>query len=248
MIYNQTLQEFEKEVTAANLNILQQSKDQLDRRFSEMNSIATQLVSDSRIMQFQNIKDPFEGANTYRILETRKSIYNYSLSNNFIFNYFVVFKNSDLVLAESSTYKLSDFHKQFRYAGMDAEQWKSLFTDAYYQRKILPAQDVTVGGIPYSLLTYIQSLGFPGMPQGAVAITVDNREIQKLLRGLDLTGGGWVYILNENGDIVSSIPSVPQRPAPPETEKARIAPAYRVDRSALPGKQGSDLQDIGGGR
>ncbi|WP_186445714.1 helix-turn-helix domain-containing protein [Paenibacillus cremeus] len=235
VIYNQTLQEIEKEVTAAHLNLLQQSKENLDRRFSEIASIANQLVSDTRIMQFQNIKEPFQGANTYAILETRKSIYNFSLSNNFLFNYFVLFKNSELVLAESTTYKLSDFSKSFQYVAMDARQWKSVFMDAYHYRKVLPAQEVTVNGSPYSLLTYIQSLGFPGAPQGAVVVTVDNREVQKLFKGLDLSGGGWAYIVSTSGDIVSSLSSAPSS-----------LQALPVDRSKLVGKQGTILQEIGG--
>ncbi len=80
-------------------------------------------------------------------------------------------------------------------------------------------------------MTYIQSLGLPGSPQGTVAITVDSREIRKLLGGLDLSGGGWAYILNENGDIVSSVSS---------------DASYAVDRSILTGKQGSMLQQVGG--
>jgi two-component system response regulator YesN len=231
VIYNKTLLEMEKEVTASNMNLLQQSRNILDRRLSEISSIAVQLANDTRIMQFAAITNPFEGANTYRILETRKSIYNFSLSNNFIFNYFISFKNSRLVLAESSTYVLPDFQKSFQYTNMDSRTWNDLFMGGDYNRKLLPAQDVTVNGNRYSLLTYIHPMGYPGFSQGSVAITVDNREIQKLLGGLDLSGG-WAYIINETGDVVSSTSSG--------------VDSNRIDRSKLIGKHGSVLQEIGG--
>ncbi|TDF93291.1 helix-turn-helix domain-containing protein [Paenibacillus piri] len=232
IIYNKTLVEMEKEVTTANMNLLQQSRDIMDRRLSEISSIALQLVNDSRIMQFTNITKPFEGANTYRVLDTRKSIYNFSLSNNFIFNYFVTYKNSELVLAESSTFLLRDFQKYMNYTHIEADAWKSLFMGENYQRKVLPAQEVLVNGARYSLMTYIQSLGYPGFPQGSVAVTMDNREIQKLLGGLDLSDGGWAYIMNENGDVVSSVPSG--------------ANVKWIDQSSMSGRHGSMLQDING--
>ncbi|MDF2963769.1 MAG: hypothetical protein K0S39_5504 [Paenibacillus sp.] len=232
VIYNKTLLEMEKEVTAANMNLLQQSRDILDRRLSEISSIAMQLVNDTRIMQFATITKPFEGANTFRVLDTRKSIYNFSLSNNFIFNYFVIYKNSELVLAESSTYMLPEFQKYFKYNNVEPQRWRGLFMGDNYHRKVLPAQEVTVNGNRYSLLTYIQSLGYPGFSQGSVVITVDNREIQKLLAGLDLSGGGWAYIINETGDVVSSV--------------STDGTSYWIDRSSLTGKHGSLMQEIGG--
>ncbi len=150
VIYNKTLREMEREVITGNMNLLQQSRDILDRRLSEIASIAIQLVNDTRIMQFQNITEPFEGANTYRILETRKSIHNFSLTNNFIFNYFVVYKNSRLVFSESSTYTLPDFYEYFKYLSMDKPTWERLFMGEYNYRKVLPTQDVSVKGSNYS--------------------------------------------------------------------------------------------------
>lgn len=231
VIYNKTLHEMEKEVTSRNRIVLEQSRDILDRRFAEISSIAMQLVNDTRIMQFQPITEPFQGTNINRILDTRKSISNYSLTNNFIFNSFILFKNSELVLTENTTYKLFDFYNNFRYNSMEPESWKQLFVGSYHQRDVLPAQQVTVNGSSYSLVTYIHSLGYPGYPQGAVVITVDNREIQKLLGGLDFTGGGWASITDNSGRIISST--------------ASDAPSDWMERAKQLGKQGSVLEPIG---
>ncbi|WP_282935264.1 helix-turn-helix domain-containing protein [Paenibacillus sp. RC67] len=230
VIYNKTLHEMEKEVTASNTTVLQQSRDILDRRMSELSSIAIQLVNDTRIMQFQHINDPFQGSNINRIWDTRKAIQNYSLTNNFIFNYFVIYKNSELVFTENSTYELFDFYNTFRYIGLDTNSWKSMIVSTYHQRKMLPAQQVLVNGNVYSLLTYIHSLGYPGYPQGAVVITVDNREVQKLMGGLDLSGGGWAYIIDNSGKIISST--------------ASDAPISWIQRSRLTGREGSMLEQI----
>mgnify|MGYP001207974109 CR=1 FL=1 len=227
VIYEKTLHEMEREVTASNMNLLEQTRDIMDRRFQELNSIAMQMVHDTRIMHFQRITDPFEGANTYRIWETRKSIRNFSLTNNFIFDYFILYKNSELVLTEYSTYELSEFFRYFQYRHMDQKSWEQLLASEYHRFKVLPAQDVTINGVTYSLLTYIQSLGYPGYPQGLIAITVDNREIQKLLGKHDLSGGGHAYIFDRNGSVISS------------TSADLGAP---IDPGMLKGEKGSLLQ------
>ncbi|WP_248930371.1 helix-turn-helix domain-containing protein [Paenibacillus hamazuiensis] len=231
VIYNKTLVEMEKEVTAGNMHLLRMSRDILDRRVSEIGTIAMQLAADTRIMQFQTVTEPFKGANTYKILETRKSIYNHSLTNNFLFNYFVIYKNSDLVLAEDSTYTLSDFYNNFRVGQMDRQSWKSLFTDSFYHQKVFPAQEVTVKGNKYSLVTFVQSLGYQGYPQGAVVITVDNREIQKLLGGFDLSGGGMACIIDERGTVISAL--------------SKDSFSCEANRVQLGGGQGNLLADIG---
>ncbi|WP_158289392.1 helix-turn-helix domain-containing protein [Paenibacillus flagellatus] len=231
VLYGKTVREMEKELTASNMNLLRQNKDVLDRRFAEVASIALQLTGDTRIIQFQPVTEPFVGANTYRVLETRKSIYNFNLTNNFIFNTFVVYKNSGLVFKDSSTYGIAEFYEKFRYEGFDVESWKRLVIGTYHQRKVLPARDVEVDGTRRSLVTYIQSLGYPRYPQGAVVVTVDNREIEKLLGSLDLSGGGWAHIIDEEGSIVSSV-------SPDGT-------SYRIDRGRLTGKQGTVMMKLG---
>ncbi|MCS7461976.1 helix-turn-helix domain-containing protein [Paenibacillus doosanensis] len=234
VIYYKTLHEMEREVTAGNLHLLEQSRDILDRRFAELSSISMQLVGDTRIMQFQHVTEPYRGANINRILDTRKSLQSYALTNNFIFNYFIVYKNSELVFMENSTYGLFDFYQNFYYKDIDPESWKSLIIGSYHQREVLPAHQVTNNGISYSLLTYLHSLGYPGYPQGAIVITVDNREIRKLLGGLDLSGGGWAYILDEKGQMISST--------------SDDAPIPWIGRDKLQGKQGSMLENFGKGQ
>jgi two-component system response regulator YesN len=234
IIYNQTLLMMEKEIEANNMSLLQQTRDQLDRRFAEISSVARQFANDTRIMQFQRVTQPFEGANVFRVMDTHKSLYNINLTNNFIFNYFVIFKNSELVLTQNSTYGIPEFYKYFHYKNMDRQAWENLFIGDYYDRKLLPAQDVTTNGNTYSLLTYLQSLGFSGYTQGVVAVTVDNQEIRKLLGGFDLSEGGDAYIIDDKGSIISSA-----------SAGASETVIDWLDRSRLIGNKGSLLKEIG---
>jgi two-component system response regulator YesN len=232
VIYHQTLNVMEKEIIAANMDMLQQSRDVIDRRLSEIASISIRIANDPRIVKFQNIQGSFKDTNVYSILDTRKSVTNFSLTNNFIFNYFIVYKNNEVILEESRTYSSNEFYTSFQYSGMDQAAWDQLLLNNFHHDKVLPAREVTVNGIKYSLVTYVKSLGYPGFPQGAVVITVDNREIQKLLGGSNLSDGGWTYIMNKAGEIVSSVSS---EPIP-----------HRIEQTGLSGNQGSVMQQING--
>ncbi|WJH35383.1 hypothetical protein N6H14_04905 [Paenibacillus sp. CC-CFT747] len=61
---------------------------------------------------------------------------------------------------------------------------------------------------------------------------MDNRELQKLLRGLDLSGGGWACIVDEEGKVVS-------------TAASSDTPAW-LDPALLKGEKGSIERTING--
>ncbi|WP_243633146.1 helix-turn-helix domain-containing protein [Paenibacillus xerothermodurans] len=235
VIYQKTLIVVEKEVTANNMDLLEQSKSILDRRFAEITSITMQVANDPRIMQFQHISDPFAGANTFRILEARKGLYNFTLTNNFIYDYYVFFKNSELALTANSTYLLSDFYTHMmHYDEMDYSQWRQFLFGSFHSQKYMPAQDVVLKGSKQSMLTYVQSIGYPGFVQGVVAVMIDHKEIRKLLSGLDLSQGGWAYIVDDKGTIISSYSSGSEQQLMP------------IDTGLLAGSVGSLEQTVGG--
>lgn len=206
--YTNTVRVVEDEVVKANRTLLQQSSQILNQRFSEIDMIVRQLQANSKVIQFQYVEDPFEGVTPSRILDTRLGLYDYSLSNNFLLEYFIFFKRSELAMRPNMTYRFSEFYDQYlSYAGQSYSQWTELFFSRYYDKHILPAAAITKGGKTYRVVTYIQSLGFPDHHNGSIVVLIDNDNIQKLLKGLNLSGGGWAYIANEHNQIISSVSS-----------------------------------------
>ncbi|WP_128658275.1 helix-turn-helix domain-containing protein [Paenibacillus sp. 598K] len=206
LLYDRTYEVVENEVTSANLQLLDQVRDTLDRRISEIDSIAFQIMNDPQITGFQRIDKPFEGANTYRVLETQQRLYSYNVSNNFIVDYFLFFKNSGLVLSPKTTYEMPRFYNQMlRYDGTDYDAWREELFDRYYNREFQPVRQVTYQGKPRTMMTYMQSMGYPNRVNGAIAILVDNRQLLSSLQGVDLSQGGWASIRDREGRVISSI-------------------------------------------
>ncbi|MBD2862685.1 helix-turn-helix domain-containing protein [Paenibacillus oceani] len=228
--YRGTVEMIEKEVVNNNMTLLRQSKETLDRRLAEVETVSNQMATDTRVMQFQTIREPFEGANTYRVMETRKGLYDYGLSNHFISGSYLLFKRSGLALSSKLTYTLPDFFNHvLTYPDMDYSAWYSLLLDRHYNKTYLPARQVVLSGEARSMVTYVQSLGYPGFEQGAVVTLIRNEEIVKLLRGLDVSDGGWAYVADDKGQMISYVASrkdqTPERIETLAEEGAYLDPA-----------------------
>ncbi|MBP1933295.1 helix-turn-helix domain-containing protein [Ammoniphilus resinae] len=204
--YEQTVHMVKEEVVKSNMTLLEQSKEILDRRLEEVENFAHQLMSDSKVVSFQYLKDPYKGSNTYRIVETRERLKAYKTSSNFIFNYYILFKNSNLVLSSNSTYKLVDFYEHFiQPQSSDYDSWYEHYLGRFHHREYLPAQPFQFSGNPYSMVTYIHSLGYPNYFNGVLMVLIQNEEIKNLFSGLDTSNGGWAYIADEQGKIISFV-------------------------------------------
>ncbi|RXZ79948.1 AraC family transcriptional regulator [Paenibacillaceae bacterium] len=227
-IYTKTLHLVENEVTHNNLLLLEQVKVTLDRRLAEVEMVAQQLKNDPKVMRLQQVTEPFEGATTFRVWNTQKGLYNFSVSNSFILDYYIFYNKSNLVLSPNSTYEMPKFYQSIlRYPDMDFDEWRERFFDGYQNRQFLPAQRTIYQDKLYDMIIYRQSLGYPGDEQGSIAVLIDNWEVQKLLGGLVTEDGGSVYILDGQGQVISSVPS----------DLSHVTPIQR-DQLALDAPQG----------
>jgi two-component system response regulator YesN len=204
--YNQTVLLLEEEAQEANIKRLEQVRQTLDQRLLEIHAISHQVTSNPRVVSFQLVKAPYEGTAPIRILETRGSIYDYTLTNQFISQYALYFKNSEIVITSNTSYDFTDFYSRiFRYKEGDYTSWKSKFMDTYYYRTYLPARSAVINGINTQIVTYIQTLGYPSLLMGAFVVLIDESKIQQLLKSLSLSDGGWAYVADRHGTVISSL-------------------------------------------
>ncbi|GGG58015.1 helix-turn-helix domain-containing protein [Paenibacillus radicis (ex Gao et al. 2016)] len=206
LIYNNTLDLLDNEARRNNLHMLEQVKTTLDGRFTEIDTIVKKAANDPKLLRFQQVKEPFEGTNTYKLLATQKDLYNFSIFNKFIVNYMIYYRNSDIVISPSQLYQADQFYKQvLNYDDMSYEQWHQLFFEGENSKRFLPAADALYLHKSKSIITYSYPLGLiPSLSQGSIVVLIDNNEILKLLSGLDIKDGGWAYIADDKGNIISS--------------------------------------------
>lgn len=206
LLYRQTLELVSRESSSSNMQLLQQAQDTIDRRLTEIDTMSTQIAREPKVMGFQQIRDPFAGANTFKVIDTQQSLFNYNVSNNFVFDYYLFFRHSELALSSETTYQLPRFYDQLlSYMGLPYADWKQTLFTQYHVHEFMPARDVLYRGKPTRMITYMQSLGTPGQIQGAIAIMINEQQLAKQLGKLDLSDGGYAAIVDADGQVISAV-------------------------------------------
>ncbi|QMV41880.1 helix-turn-helix domain-containing protein [Cohnella cholangitidis] len=183
--------------------VMEQTKEIMDRRFEELETIAEQVANGTKVQSFQFVDKPFFGTNPIRILELKKDLFDYSLFNHFILDYYVVYPRSEVVISPRSSYSLRQFYDlEFRYDGQSYEEWLDELTNRPSAKTFSPGQPAVYKGKNHSVISYMQSFGKQGR-SGMVLMLIDNTQIHSLLRKLDSSNGGFAFVTDDKGQIIS---------------------------------------------
>lgn len=203
--YGKTSNLIENETVRSTSAALQQIQEALDQRFAEIENIARQMSSESKIQSFQFEKEPFAGTGPYRLWDLEKSLFNYKLFNHFIVDYYIAYKNSSMIISPRKVYTADQYYRSLlRYEGQSLSEWKQALFGQYHYKTYAPGHSVVYEGKPYSVVSYMQSFGNKSS-SGVVTILINNRQIQDMLRKVDPEQEGFAYIADQNGNLISSI-------------------------------------------
>ena len=201
--YQETIAVLEREVLERNDKALHQAQTLLETRIAEVESIVQQVADHPKVRGFQVVQKPFAGTNTYKVMNTQKALDDYSISNRFLKDYFVVFRSSSLVISPHRVEALNEFYGDvLRYRDWDMAEWREQTLETYHSKDFIGLHPVKYGSTEEEMITYIRSLGYPGYYQGAVVALIPHTEVGKLLSGINVQTGGWVRVLDKNGQLL----------------------------------------------
>lgn len=190
--------------------ILKQASSILEQRFEEADSMADQIVTNSNINAFQGIKDPFGYPNSYSVIRTRNSLTNYNTSNKFVWNYFIFFNKSEMVMNNEITYTYEQFYKRYMsIKGIPYEKWYRSITENLCESG--PSEEIEAelhnytpsGTVGMTIVTYSKPLISYGQNDGFVMLVINKKEISELLSSINTQNGGVTYIENKDGKIMT---------------------------------------------
>ncbi|MGM1047965.1 MAG: helix-turn-helix domain-containing protein [Bacillota bacterium] len=203
--YNKTSDLVESETMKSSTAVLGQIREALDRRLAEIETIARQMSSEPKVQSFQFVKDPFGGKNPYSLWDLEKSLFDYRMFNHFIVDYYVAFKNNGMFISPRKVYTMKQFYDlQLHYDGLTQEEWRSRLFDTYHYKTYMPGTPVVYEGKHYSVVSFMQSFGLRGSG-GVITVLINNEQIQEMLRNIDSEQGGFAYIADQNGNLISHI-------------------------------------------
>jgi len=214
LYYYKTLEIVQEDAINANMAILKQASTILDQRFIEVDSIANQVIANYTVIGFQHRQNPLDYPNTYSIIKTRDSLLNYRISNKFVWNYFVFFNKSKMVVNNEIVYTYEQFYKNYlQYRDLSYEDWYKQVSEGNMSSVLSGEKQVMVSNgsdsssvvnlTPMTIITYTKPLISLGHNEGEVMIAINKEDIIKQLLPINTNDGGITYIQNKERNIIT---------------------------------------------
>ena len=188
-----------------NDQVLATAAAQVDIHLQEVESIAREIISNPAVRAYQWKATGFDYPNAYRMIEVRNSLGNYTLTQGFISQYFLLFNDSRIALSNSFIYTYDDFFKNYLRLP-DGER------EAFLEG--LEARELPVGlqpARPMRLLSqeerrYLMLIEpLVDLGNGYVCMLIDEANITSFFRSINLGASGCAYVMNDADNVIASL-------------------------------------------
>ena len=178
--------------------LLTHIKDMVDKRLEEINAICKLIILDRRVKSLLSINKPLsEGSpDYYKVWTLCSYLTNYRLTNDFIEDFYIIFKDADVAVSSSTTL----VNKPYIYG---QETWWNYF----YNNSYIYTPSFVVNGQKKPSILYIQS--FPidcrTNPKAVLIISIKKQAIDQLLADINIGSTGMVQIYNKDGQTITGL-------------------------------------------
>jgi AraC-like DNA-binding protein len=236
-VYPKTIVTLENEILQNNLSMAEQTRNVLDRRLQEIDAMASQLMFNSYVKRFMYFNGPVQQIeSTYRMWESWSNLPISNINNNFIYNYYIYYHKSNIIMSPETLYDAQEFYKSyFSYTDFTFDEWMDKVLLSYHLKECLPLKKVTyykqMKTEVKSVVTYMQTaaLGNNSQPLASIVILINGDEMQRMLKQIVSSSSGYVEIRDNNGTVIAAMGTPLKSDIP--------------DPSTYPGY---DIQKIGG--
>lgn len=207
-LYHRSVQYAEREAMESGLAKLDKTRELVDARLKEVESLTTQLSLDTRVRHFLSAKKPYSGDDIIRIKEIADSLATYRYSNRFISDIFLYLNNETLISSVLPTTNVSlQYGLLLAYDGLDYAGWRDRLLGAYHYSAYWPESRVRLGQDRPEVLTYVQSvpIGAVHTYKGALVALIDAGEVRKLLATVVDDGKAWSYVEDAEGRMLTGL-------------------------------------------
>ena len=179
-----------------NSRVLQSAAESIDLRLQEVDNIGTEIINNAAVQYYQANKHGFEYPYSYRIIETRDALSNYSLTQRFISDYFIFFNNSKIVLNGKIIYTYHDFLNNYlNITDYATESIIKNISNQALETGLLSVREITIKKTTTGLyLLRIQPL--QGLNDGYLLILINQDALLSMFASINLGSNGAIFILN----------------------------------------------------
>ena len=113
-----------------------------------------------------------------------KSLFNYKLFNHFIVDYYIAYRNSNMIVSPRKVYTVDQYYRmQPHYDDQPLSEWKQALFGQYHYKTYAPGHSVVYEGNLTRLSATCNPSGIK--EAGVVTVLINNMQIQDMLRKVD---------------------------------------------------------------
>ena len=205
--YSEIISFMEEDVRERNLSLLDQTRDVMDTRLLEVNRLAMQIAMNSKVRELIRTDNIDNNNNYFKIWELSNELRLYKALSNYVSTFYIYYKNHNTIMSPVTAYSLSDFYPRFfQMDDLSAEDWNDKMLNEIYYGTYLPAATIKTGASTYRVIPYLQTINAESQTtyKATIIFFIDAKQINNLLTGMISYDNGWAYIVNSNGDILTS--------------------------------------------
>ncbi|KQX46845.1 helix-turn-helix domain-containing protein [Paenibacillus sp. Root444D2] len=174
----------------------------------EVENITRQLSLDQDLNYLLNEQVDVDYFNVYALWKSWRNTSAYSLTNNFLEDFYIYLNNYQVIFTPSGVFvRPDDYFDLYHYQDMERSQWKQEILGKIHRRETLPSQPFINNGKKTNVITYLQSIPFDTFQHslGTAVILIDESEIAKMLHRVPEQYGGWAYICDKEGNTIARV-------------------------------------------
>jgi Response regulator containing CheY-like receiver domain and AraC-type DNA-binding domain len=176
-----------------------------DARFAEVEGMALQVSRMPGVVSFMENRE-LADSDYVKLLELQRSMPPFQLTNKFVANYYVYFRNSRAIASPSFASARFDalYGAAFRFEGIDSRAWESSIEGRVWRGDALPARPMSSDASTTRIVAWIRSIpsGYRTSKAETVFLLNDGEFRAALGPGID--EGGWYCVQDRSGSIISA--------------------------------------------
>ncbi|MGV8982013.1 AraC family transcriptional regulator [Clostridium sp.] len=198
-----------EDIKQSNISMLNQSKNVVDEQLQQIDHLSMQFATNRKLSALLDLKEPLLGTDYLDIESVIEELNSYTGNMDYLAGYYIYLKNSNYIITQDTLYKADVYYDMvLKFKPSKYEEWLKMLSIANYTSKYIPLTNYDLAGLETYKTNFIQSipLEYNQKPKGAVTISFKNKKLTDLISYIDISKGGFIYVENNDGDIITSLP------------------------------------------
>ena len=203
LFYRDMIKTISEDEVQKKKNELSHSVTMVDTMFNELNYLGDSLATNSVVNQFKRVEEPFVYPKAYQINELQMQLPELYQINSSIFDYFIFFNKSEMVINKSIAYEYHDFYELYMHPvdNKKYEEWLVFIQNmsSGYGFQPVHTYDYKKGDTKKDFLVYSRPLllnGGGGENIGSICFYIESSYIDALMPSITDEAGGAFLMTN----------------------------------------------------